>query len=251
MKADLKNNLIFLVLGCLTAVILYVIAYFVVGNEVMLASPLDVLKSMLKLFVSTSFYKALGFTFLRVLTAFLISFILAVALAVISYLNPLIKGVLGVIVSILRSLPVLAVLLVVLTFVSRSFAPITVCFLSLFPILYSCVLTALSGVSNEHKEMCKVYKVPYKKQIFSMYVPKILPQIILGIANGISFSIKLIVSAEILASVYKSIGSLIKEASIYSLTAELLALTFAVCLIGVLVEFIGKILSEKAEKKLL
>ena len=84
-----------------------------------------------------------------------------------------------------------------------------------------------------------------------MYIPFVLPQVIVASAGGLSFAIKLIVSAEILASVYGSVGSLIKEASIYSLTAELLALTFVVCMIGAIVEFIGKILSECAEKKLL
>ena len=251
MRTNLKNNLIYLVLGCLTAIIIYIIAYFLVGNDVMLASPVEVLLSALNLLKTSAFYKALGFTLLRVLIAFIISFAVAVVLAVISYVNPLVKGILAVIVGLLRSLPVLAILLVVLTFISRDFAPVTVCFLSLFPILYSSILTALNGVSNENKEMCKVYKIPYKKQVLKMYIPFVLPQVIVASAGGLSFAIKLIVSAEILASVYGSVGSLIKEASIYSLTAELLALTFVVCMIGVIVEFIGKILSECAEKKLL
>ena len=251
MRTNLKNNLIYLVLGCLTAIIIYIIAYFLVGNDVMLASPVEVLLSALNLLKTSAFYKALGFTLLRVLIAFIISFAVAVVLAVISYVNPIVKGILAVIVGLLRSLPVLAILLVVLTFISRDFAPVTVCFLSLFPILYSSILTALNGVSNENKEMCKVYKIPYKKQVLKMYIPNVLPQVIVASAGGLSFAIKLIVSAEILASVYGSVGSLIKEASIYSLTAELLALTFVVCMIGVLVEFIGKILSECAEKKLL
>ncbi len=251
MRANLKNNLIYLVLGCIMAIVIYIIAYFLVGNEVMLASPVSVLLSMLNLFITPSFYSALFNTLLRVVIAFVISFLLAVVLAVVCYIKPAVRGVLGVIVAFLRSLPVLAVLLVVLTFISRDFAPISVCFLSLFPLLYTSILTALDGVSKEHKEMCKVYKVPIKKQIASMYIPKMLPQIITSSASGVSFAIKLIVSAEILASVYGSIGSLIKEASLYTLTAELLALTFAVCIIGVLVEFIGKILSENAEKRLL
>ena len=251
MTSKIKNNLIYLILGCLTAVMLYVIAYFAVGNDYILASPIEVVKSAITLYATPSFYTALGFTLLRVLIAFLISFAAAVVIAVISYINPAIKGVLAVVVAILRSLPVLAILLVILTIPRRDFAPVTVCFLSLFPILYTAILTSLSSVSKEHKQMCKVYKVPLSKQVKSLYLPKILPSLISSTASGISFAVKLIVSAEILALVYGSIGSLIKEASIYPHTAEVLALSFSVCIIGVIVEFIGKILSEKAEKKLL
>ena len=140
---------------------------------------------------------------------------------------------------------------IILTSVSRSVAPIVVCFLSLFPILYTAFLNAIKGVPSELEEMCLVYKIPLKKRVFSMYIPQMLPKILLDSAGGFSFALKLVVSAEILASVYGSLGGIIQEASIYLLTSRLFALTLAVCLIGIIVEFIGKILSEKAGEKLL
>lgn len=251
MRKSLKNNLIYLISGILIAVVIYITAYFLCDNEYVLPSPILIIKETFALFITPAFYKALGATLLRVLIGFIISFVLATIFAVLAYLYPFFKGILGVIVGVLRSLPVLAVLLIILTAVSRTFAPIVVCFLSLFPILYTSLLAALIGVSGELKETCKVYKVPIKKQVFSMYIPQILPKILLDLAGGISFGLKLTVSAEILASVYISLGGIIKEASLYLLTARLFALTLAVCLIGVIVEFIGKILSEKAGKKLL
>ncbi len=251
MRKSLKNNLLYLLSGVLIAVVIYIIAYFLCGNEYILPNPVMIIKETFALFISPAFYKALGATLLRVLLGFIISFIFALIFAVLAYLYPFFKGVLSVIVGTLRSLPVLAVLLIILTAVSRTVAPIIVCFLSLFPILYTSLLTSLSSVPNELKEMCLVYKTPVKKQVFSMYIPQILPKISLDLAGGISFGLKLTVSAEILASVYISLGGIIKEASLYILTARLFALTLSVCLIGVIVEFIGKILSEKAGKKLL
>ena len=180
-----------------------------------------------------------------------LSLIFAVIFSVLAYLFEAFAKTFSVIVAILRSIPVLAVLLMVLTAVNRSFAPVLVCFLALFPILYTAFLTALKGVSNQLKEMCYLYKVPIKKQVKYLYIPKILPKILLDGAGAISFGIKLTVSAEILANVYGSVGGFMQEASLYLLTPELFALTFIVCLIGILVEFVGKILSEKAEKKLL
>ena len=251
MKKSLKNNLLYLISGAVIAVVIYLTAYLLCGNEYVVPSLISVVKDTALLFISPAFYSSLGATLLRVVGAFIISFILAVIFAVLARLYPFINGVLSVIVGALRSLPVLAVLLIILTSVSRSVAPIIVCFLSLFPILYTAFLNAIKGVSKELEDVCKVYKIPLKKRVFSMYIPQILPKILLDSAGGFSFSLKLVVSAEILASVYGSLGGFIHEASIYLLTSRLFALTLSVCLIGIIVEFIGKILSEKAEKKLL
>lgn len=251
MRKSLKNNLLYLILGVTVAVVIYLIAYLLCANEYILPSPISTIKETAILFISPAFYSALGATLLRVVGGFVVSFVLAVALAILARIYPYINGVLSVIVGVLRSLPVLAVLLIILTSVSRSVAPIVVCFLSLFPILYTAFLNALKGVPSELEEMCLVYKIPLKRRVFSMYIPQMLPKILLDSAGGFSFSLKLVVSAEILASVYGSLGGIIQEASIYLLTSRLFALTLSVCLIGIIVEFIGKILSEKAEKKLL
>lgn len=251
MRKSLKNNLLYLISGVLIAVVIYLIAYLSCANEYILPSPISIIKETANLFISPAFYGALGATLLRVVGSFIISLILAVICAILARLYPFINGVLSVIVGALRSLPVLAVLLIILTSVSRSVAPIVVCFLSLFPILYTAFLNAIKGVPSELEEMCLVYKIPLKKRVFSMYIPQMLPKILLDSAGGFSFALKLVVSAEILASVYGSLGGIIQEASIYLLTSRLFALTLAVCLIGIIVEFIGKILSEKAEKKLL
>jgi NitT/TauT family transport system permease protein len=250
MRKSVKNNLICLFCGFLVAVVIYITAYFTCNNEYVLPSPLKILEKFFQTLLSLSFYKALFSTLLRVFIAFIISFILGAIFGVLAYRYKWFSGVFGVIIGLLRSLPVLAVLLIILLFTNRSFAPVVVCFLSLFPIIYTAVYTSLKGVPNDLKIMCTVYKIPVKKQVFSMYIPQILPKILLDAGGAFSFGIKLIVSAEILANVYGSVGGILQEASIYTLTSDLFAITFIVCILGVLVEFIAKLLSEKAEKRL-
>jgi ABC-type nitrate/sulfonate/bicarbonate transport system permease component len=57
------------------------------------------------------------------------------------------------------------------------------------------------------------------------------------------------VSDEILANVFKSIGGEISNASIYSNVNEMFALTLIICLIGIVVELLGKFIRSKMEKK--
>lgn len=228
----------------------WLILYITVKNQVVIPSPLKTVKEALLLFTKGYFYSALFKTLLRVVIAFLISFILAVITAVLSCKFSAFAGVFNVVIAVLRSLPTLAILLVILVLsVSRTTAPIAVCFLTLFPLLHTGIYSAISAVSKEQIEMCKVYKVPFKKQVFNLYLPSVLPPLCLDVSSALSFGIKITVSAEILASVYGSIGGLMYEASIYSATM-LFALALAVCIIGIIVEIIGKFAFEKAGKRL-
>ena len=71
-----KNNLICLFSGFLVAVVIYIIAYFACNNEYVLPSPISILERFYKTLISISFYKALFSTLLRVVIAFVISFLL-------------------------------------------------------------------------------------------------------------------------------------------------------------------------------
>ena len=115
--------------------------------------------------------------------------------------------------------------------------------------MYSHTLNYLNTIDSKQKDLLKLYNVPLKTQVFSVYLKGYLPLFILELSTLFSFSLKLVVSAEILANVYKSIGGDISNASIYSNVTEMFSLTLIICLIGVIVEFIGKLIHSKMEKK--
>lgn len=228
--------------------LLYVILYFIVGNELIIASPILVIEEIFNLFLSGDFYLSLANTLLRVVVVFAISFVLAVIFGVISSKNKVFERVLTVISSFMRSLPTLAVLLIILvavsTLASRDFAPVIVSFLSLFPMLYTSILAGINKVNEMLGDMVKVYKIPLFKSVTRVYMPSMAKRLIIDSTTALSFALKLVVSAEILANVFKSIGGLMQTASTYSSTAELTALTILVCFIGLIIELIGKFFAQ-------
>ncbi len=228
----------------------WLVLYLAVQNSVVIPSPFLSVKEALLLLSEGYFYSALFSTLLRVLIGFIVSLILAVITAVLSYKFKGFAGVFSSVIAVLRSLPTLAVILIILV-ISRTVAPTIVCILTLFPLLHTAIFKAISSVSNELIEMCKVYKVPVKKQIFSLYIPSVFPGLYLDFSSALSFGLKLTVSAEILASVYGSVGGLMMEASLYGARARamLFALTVIVCLIGIIIEFIGKFIFDRARGK--
>ena len=244
-----KNSIIYSAIGLLFVFLLWFLLYFVVANSYIVPSPLTVIKESLLLLINGEFYAHLLSTLFRVLLALFISIILGVTLAIFSSLFKTVESVMLPLFSIIRSLPVLAVLLIILVFVPRGIAPVVVCVLSILPITYSQTLNYLNGVDVKQKEMLNIYNVSKKKRIFSVYLKGYAPLFIKETASQFSFSLKLIVSAEILAQVYKSIGGDVNDASIYSNVTQLFSLTLIVCLIGIAVELIGNLVNNKMEKK--
>jgi NitT/TauT family transport system permease protein len=239
MKKVFKNTIFLSVCGLLTVVVAWVIAYLTVQNEYALPSPWATATAAVGLLGQGGFYAALFSTLGRAALAFVAAFVLGVGLAVIAYLYPSFEKFLRGIIAVLRALPTMAILLLILVGVSPSFAPVIIGGLTLFPLLYTAAYSALSGVDKDLLEMSRVYRVPTAVQVKKLYLPTALPVLCREGVAALSFSLKLIVSAEVLAFTSQSIGGWMQTANIGYRIAEMTALTAVVCLLGVLIEVLG------------
>ena len=248
-KKTIKNSIFYSILGVLLLFALWFLFYFTVANAYVIPSPIHVIKESFFNLTTPEFYTHLTGTLIRVIFALILSFALGIFFAILSHLFTNVEHMMLPIVSVIRSLPVLAVLLIILICVPRSVAPIIVCVLSLFPIVYSQTLNYLNSISVKQKQMLNLYKVPLKTQLVNVYLKGYLPLFIKESTTLFSFSLKLVVSAEILASVFQSIGGDIHQASIYANVTQMFSLTLLVCVIGMIVEFVGNFICFKMEKK--
>ncbi len=230
--------------------LVWVIAYFAVGNELLVPSLSDSLEEMGKFFVTASFWRAFSGSVLRALIAFFLSLLFALVFAVIAYLLPVFERIFAPVVSALRSLPVLAILLILLYFLGAGEAPVIVAFLSLFPMLYVAILAALTGIDERLIEAAKVCGAGVGKRVFAVYLPLSSPYILRQSAAGLSYSLKLVVSAEVLANTAWSLGGMMQEARSYAEIPQLFALVCAAFLAGLALEIAVTALAVFAEKKI-
>ena len=196
-----------------------------------------------------AFYTAYFSTLARVFKAFLISVLPAAVLAVAAYACVPARKLAAVFVSALRSLPTMAILLMILVWSTPKKAPVIVAFLSLFPMLYTGFLSALFAIDEKYKRVCQVFCVPWHKRVFGMYLPQIAPQALRESAGALAFSVKLVVSAEVVANTFKSMGGTIQEAKIYLDMPRMFALTLLVVLTGLILETFGNIVALVAERR--
>lgn len=228
---------------------LWAVAYVTVQNDYLVPSLRETFVSLGELLTDGAFYSSYAETLLRVCRAFAASFLPALVLAVFSYAFAAVRKVTAVFVSALRTLPAMALLLIILVWTSPKDAPVIVAFLSLFPLLYTGVLNALFSVDEKYKRVCAVYRVPFFRRLWQMYLPQSFPYILRESAGAAAFSVKLVVSAEVVSFTMKSVGGMMQDAKIYTDMPRLFALTLLAVFTGLILETAGNLISIAVERR--
>ena len=236
MKADKLKNIIFSLLALLAIWLVWLIAYFALENDYVLPSFGETVKKAWELLGEGAFWRAFGNTLFRTVWAFLISFVLGAGLAALSVLFSWVRAFLAPLISILRTVPTMAIILILLLWTSPAGAPIVVAALVLMPAFYSASLAALTETEREYGEFARAFRVSKTRQLFKMYLPVSAPPVLKQAGAIFSMGLKVTVSGEVLSSTFRSLGGMMHEAQIYLATSRLLALTLLTVLLGFALE---------------
>lgn len=232
-----KINILCSVAALLVMWLVWIIAYFSVGNELIVPSFWETVKSFWRYLGNVEFWAAVGNSLLRTLLAFLISFVLAGAFAALAMLGAAFKAALKPVMVIIRTLPTMALVLIILKITSgnRVFSPVIVTCLVLLPIIYAQILAAAEGIDGGITEMAKVYGVKKRDRLFKIYLPLALPSVLSQTGANVSLGLKILISAEVLVSTANGLGGMMLVASATD-AAKLAALTLAAVVLGLLIE---------------
>ena len=107
----------------------------------------------------------------------------------------------------------------------------------LFPISYAQLTAAYRSVDPKLIEMAEVYRVPARERILRIYIPQMLPSLFSQAGPNLSLSVKVAVSAEVLAFTFQSVGGILQQASVYNDMPQLFAVTILMLITGGILEF--------------
>lgn len=234
--AKRKLNILCAVISIAIMIAVWIIAYLAVKNNYIIPSFTETLTTFFTCFSESAFWIALLNSLVRTLCAFTVSFLLAVICAVCSASSKVFKLILNPFMVVLRTLPTLAVILMILIWTNAETAPVIVTVLVLFPMIYAQLSASAEGIDKNLIEMAEVYKVSRKDKIFKIYLPLISPDIFSQIGANVSFGLKIMISAEVLAKTYKSLGGLMQSAKEYLEIPRLAALTLAAVILGLILD---------------
>lgn len=229
-------------------VIVYAIISKVVGVELIAPSVGSTLKEFFAMFGKGEFYKAVGGTLWRAFIAYVLSVVLAFALAALTKLWKPLRRAFSPIVALIRVLPTMSLILLALIWFNSFQSTVLVAFCIVFPMLYTGFCDAIESVDKDLIEMSRVYAVDKRRLVTKLYIPQALPSVFTSIKSSIGLNLKLIISAEVLAQTADSMGLYMQLAKINLDTAVLLAWTIVAILLGGLFEGIVTLIQKKAVK---
>ena len=218
--------------------IVWLIAYACVKNDYVVPDIGSTFAAFAELFTQSSFYSAFGNTFLRTLISFAVSFVLAAALASVSAVCRPFRTVFAFIISILRTLPTMAITLMLLIWTNPRVAPAIVTALVLFPMIYSQFVAAIDGVGPRLLQMAQVYRVSPREKLTKIILPSVGSEVGAQIGAGLSLGIKIMVSAEVLSYTLNSLGGIMQQARLYAEMPRFAALTIVCIVTGLVFELL-------------
>ncbi len=238
----LRNKYFMFFLGFLFLIgVWFLVSAIIDLNNMIFPSPYNTFKLMFELLGKKSTYRYLGFSILRLIIGFSISFALAFLLGIIVNNSDVLYNFFTPIITFLKAAPTATfVFLFIVLFGGRN-APAFVVVVMCFPILYESVVSALRSTSQSMIDAAQIDGAGKFKTLMRVQIPLGMPFISLGLLSTFGMAFKVEIMAEIITGITKGgIGTMIKISNLldgtdltamfaYSLMAIILVLIVSIC----------------------
>ena len=249
----LKKHIFFIISLVAVIIILAVweVAALIIALPIVLPTFSSVFIALLNLFASGETYLTILFTLIRCLIGYLIAFILGVIIGISAGRVKEFAAFMSPIVTVMKSVPVVAVTLIISVWISSYVLPVIVGFILVFPVIYTQIKTATENIDPTLIDVMKDMGGGFCKDFFRIYVPMILPYGLAGISATFGMNVKAVISAELLAYAKGSIGYAIyyAKADFLNEMPALFAWAAIAILLSAIFEIVLKIIFDKVCKR--
>ena len=207
------------------------------GGNLLVASPLETVKTLFALVRTSQFWKAVGYSFAKIASGFFLALVAGVMCAMLASVSGVVRTLFSPLLRLIKAVPVASFIILALFWLSSSKnLSILISFLMVLPVIYTNVLQGIESTDRELLEMASVFRVSVGKRIRYIYIPAVLPYFVSACSVGLGFCFKSGIAAEIIGLPANSIGERLYEAKLYLLTEELFAWTAVIVLVSVVFE---------------
>ncbi len=221
---------------CLFWLLLWALAARLVGRELLLPSPLQVLRRLYELARGRDYWIMIANSLLRVLTGIVAATLLGVLLAMLTEYSAFARALLSPVMTLVKSTPVASFIILALVWLGRSVLPAFISGLMVLPVVWANVSAGIAGQDAGLLEMARVFGLSRARILRRITLPSVLPHFRAALRSALGLGWKAGVAAEVLTVPQRSIGRMIFESKLYLETTSLFAWTLAVVVISLLIE---------------
>lgn len=194
-----------------------------IGRDIILPAPEQVLKNFFAFLASARFYQALSATALRGISAFVLAMIIGSVTGFFSGLSARFARLLQPILLVIRATPVLAVILLAMIWFPAGSVPVFSAVIMSFPLVAAEIAAGVGAVDPKLIAMAQLFKVSWWRTTWHIRIPTAVPHILAAARNALGLSWKVVIAGEVLSQPRHAIGSGMQSARIMLETTEVFA----------------------------
>lgn len=229
-------NIVYAVAVIAVVLAVWAAAAAAVGSEFVLPSVSATARKLGDVLGTSLFWHGLGGTLARCAIGYAISVALAFSLLFLCTSFPVVRRAVEPIISALRSLPAVAVTLVLILAVGGYGTPVVLSVLVIMPMMYSAARAKLAVLPKELEEVTVLFGANKIQTMKLLWLPCLAPASPEILSSALSYGIKTVIGAEILAQTAGSLGMLMKLSQLYLESAMLIAYVLAAVVVSVVAE---------------
>lgn len=202
-----------------------------IGNDILIAGPVEVGKALLKNLGDIEFIKSAGNSFIKISTGFCLAFFSGIVIASFAHQFPIWGEILEPVIGLMKTVPVASIVILLLIWTTSENLSIAISFMVTFPAIYFQMQEGILSVDRKLLEMAQVLEIPTWKKIWYLYRPAVLPYLAGSCRAAAGMGWKSGIAAEVIGVPDHTIGERLYTAKIYLETADLFAWTIVVLIL--------------------
>ena len=251
MKRSTSTRNIYYLIGIGLLIILWQAFSLLLGEDTMVfPGPVSTVTYALQLLGRGYTYRCIASTLLRMMTGFLISFVLALLFGIPAGNDPRIRDIIAPIITALRAIPTASLVYLFIVLAGFKTAPMLLVILVSFPIIYEGVAGGIRSVSKELIEAARSDGASRIRENIRIRFPLALPYLIVAMTSSFSLCFKIEIMAEVITGASTpGLGSVISGVRASDPTN--MVPVFAYSLIAVVlmlgIDFISRLIRSQSE----
>ncbi len=193
-------------LSAILLIVLWTVLSSLINKDVLLPSPLSVMKEMLTIVTGPAFLSALLYSILRALAAVFCSFVIALVLASAAFRLKGLRSFLEPLYVVFKSVPTVTVIVLALIWLGKERAAVLIVMLVVLPIHYSNILNGFDHIDADLLKETDTYEDRYFLKLWRIYLPLIRPDLFETLRSTLSLGFKIVIMAEMFAQTRIGIG---------------------------------------------
>lgn len=248
MKKFITKTNVWLLSGIVFIFLLWLLTAHIVDNSIVIPKISEVFQALGSMLRTKQTYVVIFNTLSRLIITVGISFGIALFLSIVATSIKVVKEFLKPIMALMRTIPVAAIIIILLIIFGNTKSPYIITSLVILPIMYEGILVSFEnidqGIIDEVRMLSKLnYKVAK-----DIYIPIITPQILSTLVATIGLGLKVMVMSEFIAQPNHTIGYMMLQEKNFLEMANVFAWTIILIIFVLIVEQVLKIIKIKLNK---